>query len=63
MQARCLQLSSQHNVMQEICKSTENDSVFLMIAPYGMSSEPMLADKIVPVFQIAAPPVKKTFTF
>ena len=59
MPSRCLQLSSQHKLMKEICKSTANDSAFVMIAPYGMSSEPLLADQIVPVFLIAAPPAKK----
>lgn len=59
MPSRCLQLSSQHKLMKEICKSTANDSAFVVIAPYGMSSEPLLTDQIVPVFLIAAPPAKK----
>ena len=62
MPSRCLQLASQHKLMKEICKSTANDSAFVMIAPYGLSSEPLLADQVVPVFLIAAPPAKKMFT-
>ena len=61
MPARCLQLASQHRLIKEICKSTAKDSAFVMIAPYGMSSEPLLVDQIVPVFLIAAPPAKKMF--
>ena len=61
MPSRCLQLSSQHRLMKEICKSTANDFAFVMIAPYGMSSEPLLTDQIVPVFLIAGPPAKKMF--
>ena len=61
MPSRCLRLESQHKLMKEICKSTANDSAFVMIAPYGMSSEPLLEDQIVPVFLIAAPPAKKMF--
>lgn len=60
MPSRCLQLASQQKLMEAICKSTLEDSAFLMIAPYGMSSESFLADQIVPVFLIAAPH-KKTF--
>ena len=55
MPSRCLQLSSQHRLMKEICKSTANDFEFVMIAPYGMSSERLLADQIVLVFLLAAP--------
>ena len=54
MPSRCLQIESQHKLMKEICKSTANDSVFVMIAPYGLSSEPFLVDQIVPVTLIAA---------
>lgn len=54
MPSRCLRLESQHKLMKEICKSTANDSAFVMIAPYGMSSEPLLVDQIVPVTLIAA---------
>ena len=61
MPSNCIQLASQHKLMKEICKSTVNGSAFVMIAPYGMSSEPLLADQIVPVFLIAAPPAKKMF--
>lgn len=61
MPSNCIQLASQHKLMKEICKSTVNGSAFVMIASYGMSSEPHLADQIVPVFLIAAPPAKKMF--
>ena len=59
MPSRCLELLSQHELMKEVCKSTANDSAFVMIAPYGMSSEPLLADQIVPVFFVTAPKHQK----
>ena len=59
MPSRCLRLAAQHKLMQEICKSTENQPAYVMISPYGMSCEQLLVDQIVPVSLIAAPGVKR----
>lgn len=56
----CLRLASQHKLMKEICNSMANDSLFVMIAPYGLSSEPFLVDHIVPVTLIAEFGIKET---
>ena len=61
MPSRCLQLASQHKLMKAICKSILKDFAFLMIAPYGMLSEQLLVDQIVPVSLIAAPGAKRMF--
>ena len=61
MPSRCLQLTSQHKLMKEICKSSVEDCVSVMIAPYGMSSEHLLVNKIVPVILMVAPDTEGVF--
>ena len=62
MPTRCLQLTSQHKMLKEICKSTEDDLELVMIAPYGMSSESYLTDQIIPILLIAAPFAERMIT-
>ena len=59
MPVRFLQPSSQHQLLHAIRRSTVSDSELVMIAPYGLSSEPLLADQIVPIFVIAVPVATK----
>ena len=61
MPSHSLQFSSQNKLMNAIRKFTANDPDFVMITPYGMSSEPVMSDQVVPVFLIAAPSAEKTF--
>lgn len=60
MPAHPIEVSSQIKLMNAIREFTANDPDFVMITPYGMSSEPFLADQIIPVFLTAAPPAKKS---
>ena len=61
MPSHPLQFSSQNKMMNAIHKFTANDPDFVMITPYGMSSEPVMSDQIVPVFLISAPLAEITF--
>ena len=60
MPARPLRISSLHELLQALRKFAASDSELVMIAPYGLSSEPFLADQIVPIFLIAAPVAIRT---
>lgn len=55
MPARHLQLASQHKLLQAIRKSAATNSELVMISSHGLSSEPVLAIQIVPLFVIAVP--------
>lgn len=57
MPAHPIQISSQIKLMNAIRKFTANDPDFVMITPYGMSSEPVMSDQIVPVLLLIAPAV------
>jgi hypothetical protein len=61
MPSEHIRFSSQVKLMNAIRKFTANDPDFVRITPYGMSSEPVMSDQIVPVFLIAAPPTEKAF--
>ena len=61
MPSEHIKFSSQNKLMSAIRKFTANDPDFVKITPYGMSSEPVMSDHIVPVFLIAAPPAEKAF--
>jgi hypothetical protein len=61
MPSEHIKFSSQNKLMSAIRKVTANDPDFVKITPYGMSSEPVMSDQIVPVFLIAAPPAAKTY--
>ena len=53
MPARPLRISSLHELLQALREFAASDSELVIIAPYGMSSEPFLADQIVPIFLVA----------
>ena len=55
MPAQPIQVASQIKVMKAIRKFTASDPDFVMITPYGMSSEPVMPDQIVPVLLLIAP--------
>ena len=59
MPSEHIKFSSQNKLMSAIRKVTANDPDFVKITPYGMSSEPVMSDQIMPVFLIAAPPAEK----
>ena len=54
MPARPIKVSSQIKVIKAIRKFTANDPDFAMITPYGMSSESVMSDQIVPVLLLIA---------
>ena len=55
MPSRCLQLLSQYKLIKEIYKSSAENCVSVLIAPYEMSSERLLGDQIVPVLLMTVP--------
>ena len=60
MPAHPIQVASQIKLMNAIRKFSANDPDFVMITPYGMSSEPVMSDQIVPVLLLIAPAVGMT---
>ena len=57
MPAQPIQISSQIKLVNAIREFTANDPDFVMVTPYGMSSEPVMSDQIVPVLLSIAPNV------
>lgn len=55
MPAHPIQVSSQIKLMNAIRAFTTNDPGFVMITPYGMSSDTVASDQIVPVLFLTAP--------
>ena len=56
MPAHPIQVSSQTQLMDAIRKFTANDPDFVMITPYGMSSETVMSDQIVQVLLLTVQP-------
>ena len=55
MPAHAIQVSSQIKLISAIRLFTANDPDFVMITPYGMSSESVMSEQIVPVLLMAIP--------
>ena len=55
MPSRPLSISSLSELLQALRKFAASDSEIVMVAPYGMSSVPLLVDQIVSILMIAAP--------
>ena len=63
MPAHPIQISSQIKLMNAIRNFTANHPNFVMITPYGMSSQPVMSDQIVSVLFVIAPAVGETSYF
>ena len=61
MAASHLQLASRHKLLHAIRKSTSSDSELVVIAPYGLSSDPLSAVQIVPIFLVVATFARNAF--
>lgn len=57
--AHPIKVASQIKLMEAIRKLTANNPDFVMITPYGMSSEPFMSDQIVPMLLLTAPTTEK----
>ena len=50
--ARYLKFASQHKLLNAIRKSAARDCEIVRVVPYGLSSEPLHSDQIVPIFLV-----------
>ncbi len=58
MPSHSIQVFSQNGLMNAVRRFTTNEPDLVMITPYGMSSEPVISDQIVPVLLLIAPAVR-----